>query len=111
MSQTYLVKKILIKDYYDAGVINIKFCLTDQMWAHVLTKLVKGQKFRDMRAFFQNCTQDYKNDTEVARPETPQDVASLWKCVGKNTKSPLKTQTESPTCASQITADGEATVS
>jgi hypothetical protein len=42
---------------------------------------------------------------------TPQDVASLWKCVGENTKSPLKTQTKSPTCASQITAGREAKVS
>jgi hypothetical protein len=64
-----------------------------------------------MRAFFQNCTPDYKDDTEVASPMTPQDVASLQKCVGENMKSPLKTQTESPTCTSQITAGGEAKVS
>ncbi len=61
-----------------------------------------------MQTFFQNCTQDYEDDTEVASPMTPQDVASWQKCVGENTKSPLKTQTESPTCALQITADGEA---
>ncbi len=104
-------KYFLINDYCDAGVINVKFCPTNQMWADVLTKPLQGQKFRDMLAFFQNCTQDYKDDTEVASPMTPQDVASLWKCVGENTKSPLKTQTESPTCASQITAGGEAKVS
>jgi hypothetical protein len=63
-----------------------------------------------MWAFFQNCIKDYKDDTEVASPMTPQDVASSRKCVGENTKSPLKTQTESPTCASQITADREAKV-
>jgi hypothetical protein len=104
-------KYFLIKDYCDAAVIDIKFCPTDQMWADVLTKPLQGQKFRDMQAFFQNCTQDYKDDTEVVSPMMPQDVASSRKCVGENTKSPLKTQTESPTCASQITAGGEAKVS
>jgi hypothetical protein len=48
-------KYILIKDYYDAGVINVKFCPTNQIWADVLTKPLQGQKFRDMRAFLQNC--------------------------------------------------------
>jgi hypothetical protein len=41
---------------------------------------------------------------------TPQDVASLQECVGENTESPLKTQTASPTCVSQIPAGGEAKV-
>jgi hypothetical protein len=55
-----------------------------------------------MQAFLQNCPQDYEDDTEVASPMPPQDVASLQECVGENTKSPLKTQTASPTCVSQI---------
>ncbi len=100
-----------MKDYYDAGVIDIKFCPTDQMWADVLTKPLQGQKFRDMQAFHQNCPQDYEDDTEVASSMTPQDVASSRECVGENTKSPLKTQTASPTCVSQIPAGGEAKVS
>jgi hypothetical protein len=104
-------KYFLIKDYCDAGVINVKLCPTNQMWADVLTKPLQGQKFRDMQVFFQKCTQDYEDDTEVTSPMMPQDVASLQKCVGENTKSPLKIQTESPTCASQITAGGEAKVS
>jgi hypothetical protein len=104
-------KYFFIKDYCYAGVIDVKFCPTNQIWADVLTKPLQGQKLRDMRAFFQNCTQDYKDDLEVASLMTPQDVASLRKCVGENTKSPLKTRTESPTCASQITAGGEAKVS
>ncbi len=70
-------KYFLVKDYYDAGVINVKFCPTDQMWADVLTKPLQGQKFRDMRTFLQNCPQDYEDDTEVPSPMTPQDVASL----------------------------------
>ncbi len=64
-----------------------------------------------MQAFLQNCPQDYEDDTEVASPMMPQDVASLWECVGENKKSPLKTQPASPTCASQIPAGGEAKVS
>jgi hypothetical protein len=32
------------------------------MWADVLTKPLQGQKFRDMRAFFQNCPMDYDNN-------------------------------------------------
>jgi hypothetical protein len=95
----------------EESVIDVKFCPTNQMCADVLTKPLQGQKLRDMQAFFQNCTQDYKDDTEVAGPMMPQDVASVRKCVGENTKSPLKTRTESPTCASQITAGGEAKVS
>jgi hypothetical protein len=101
----------LIKDYYDAGVIDIKFCPTNQMWADVLTKPLQGQKFRDMWAFLQYCPQDYEDDTEFVNPMTPQDVASSQECVGENTKSPLKTQTASPTCVSQITAGGGAKVS
>ncbi len=67
----------LFKDYYDAIVQDVKFCPTDQMWADVLTKPLEGQKFRDMWTFLQNCPQDYEDDTEVASPVTPQDVAPL----------------------------------
>jgi hypothetical protein len=49
-------KYFLIKDYNDAGEIDVKFCPTDEMWADVLTKPLQGQKFRDMRAFLQNKT-------------------------------------------------------
>jgi hypothetical protein len=104
-------KYFLIKDYYDAGLIDIKFYPTYQMWADVLTKPLQGRKFRDMRAFLQNCPQDYKDDTEVASLMKTQDVASLRECVGENMKSSLKTQTASPTCVSQIPAGGEAKVS
>jgi hypothetical protein len=34
----FKAKYFLIKDYYDAGKINVKFCPTDKMWAEVLTK-------------------------------------------------------------------------
>ncbi len=64
-------KYFLIKDYCDAGVINVKFCPTDQMWADILTKPLQGQKFRDMWVFLQNCPQNYEDDTEAASPMTP----------------------------------------
>jgi hypothetical protein len=99
-------KYFLIKDYYDAGVIDVKFCPTDQMWADVLTKPLQGQKFRDMQAFLQNCPQDYEDDTEVVSPMMPQDVASSRECVGENMKSPLKTRTASATCVSQTSWRG-----
>ena len=46
-------------------IFPVKFCPTNEMWADVLTKLSKGQKFRDMRAFLQNCPRDYNNDPEL----------------------------------------------
>jgi hypothetical protein len=35
-------KYFLIKAYYDAGEIDVKFCPTDDMWADVLTKPLQG---------------------------------------------------------------------
>jgi hypothetical protein len=32
------VKYFLIKDYYDSGEIDLRYCPTDVMWADVLTK-------------------------------------------------------------------------
>jgi hypothetical protein len=83
-------KYFLIKDYYDAGEIDVKFCPTDEMWADVLTKPLQGQKFRDMRAFLQNCPRDYDDDTEFKLSMKPQDVASSRECVDEHAK--LKTR-------------------
>jgi hypothetical protein len=55
----------LIKDYFDSGEIDLRYCPTDVMWAVVLTKPLQGQKFRDMRAFLQNCPRDYHDDVEL----------------------------------------------
>ena len=57
-------KYFLIKDYYDAGEIDVRFCPTEEMWADVLTKPLQGQKFKDMRAFLQNCPRDYDDNNE-----------------------------------------------
>ncbi len=82
-------KYFLIKDYYDAEEIDVKLCPTNEMWADVLTKPLQGQKFRDMRAFLQNCPKDYDNDVEFQLLTKPQDVASSRVCVDEHAK--LKT--------------------
>jgi hypothetical protein len=55
-------KFFLIKGYYKAGEIDVRYCPTDVMWADVLTKPLQRQKFRDMRAFLQNCSRSYDDD-------------------------------------------------
>ncbi len=51
-------KYFLVKDYYEYGEIDLRYCLTDIIWADVLTKPLQEQKFRDMRAFLQNFPRD-----------------------------------------------------
>jgi hypothetical protein len=94
-------KYFLIKDYYDAGKINIKFCPADKMWADVLTKLLQGQKFRDMQGFLQKCPQDYNDDNKIK--QSMKDVPSSRECVDEHTKSLMKSRPASPTCVSHIT--------
>jgi hypothetical protein len=83
-------KHFLIRDYYDAGKIDIRFCAPDKMGADVLTKPLQGQKFRDMQAFLQNCPQDYNGDNKLKKSMNLQDVASSLECVSEHTKSLLK---------------------
>ena len=106
-------KYFLIKDYYDAGEIDVKFCPTDEMWADILTKPLQGQKFRDMRAFLQNCPRDYDDDAELKISMKPQDVASSRECVDGHaklkpilkTKQSSQPRATSPTCVSRVTWD------
>ena len=42
-------KYFLIKDYYDAGEVDLRYCPTGRMWVDVLTKPLQGQMFRDMQ--------------------------------------------------------------
>jgi hypothetical protein len=58
-------KYFLIKDNYESGEIDLRYCPTYIMWADVLTKPLQGQKFRDMQAFSQNCPRDYDDDIEL----------------------------------------------
>ena len=112
-------KYFLIKDYYNAGEIDVKFCPTEEMWADVLTKPLQGQKFREMRAFLQNCATDYDDDAEAKGTMKPRDIASSRECVDGHPKSPRasppksaklglelarlkrKSRSSSPTCVSQ----------
>ena len=95
-------KYFLIKDYYNTGEIDVKFCPTEEMWADVLTKPLQGQKFREMRAFLQNCATNYDDDAEAKRTMKPRDVASLRECVDGHPKSPQASPPSpaSPTCVS-----------
>jgi hypothetical protein len=114
-------KYFLIKDYYESGEIDMRYCLTDVMWADVLTKPLQGQKFRDMRAFLQNCPRDYDDDVELQTDQLAQrsmnqqvkTVASSRECVGElensvNDTNALKRKSalnrrraHSPTCVSK----------
>ncbi len=95
--QTKHVKAMyfLIKDYYESGEIDLRYCPTDIMRADVLTKPLQGQKFRDMRGFLQNCPRDYEDDIELQNdPLAPQMMnhqvktnVSLWECVGEHSKA------------------------
>ncbi len=57
-------KYFLIKDYYNAGEIDLQYCPTGQMWEDVLTKSLQGQLFRYMWVFLQNYLRDYDDDLE-----------------------------------------------
>jgi hypothetical protein len=90
-------KYFLIKDYYDVGQVDLRYCSAVEMWADVLTKPLQGQKFRDMHAFLQNCSRDYDDDIEQdedergrARQSMNHQVktnASLWECVEEQQKT------------------------
>jgi hypothetical protein len=107
-------KYFLIKDYYESGEIDLRYCPTDVMWADVLTKPLQGQKFRDMRAFLQNCPRDYDDDVELqtdqlARRSMNQQVktvASSRECVGElanSVRERMRRKAHSPTCVSRVT--------
>ncbi len=73
----------------------MRYYPTDVMWADVLTKPLQGQKFRDMRAFLQNCSRSYDDNIELQTDKLAQKllkpqvktVASSRECVGERMKS------------------------
>jgi hypothetical protein len=77
-------KYFLIKDYYNFGEIDIRFCPTEKMWVDVLMKPLQGQKFRDMQAFLQNCAKDYDDNVEMKKLMKPRSITSLQECVGEH---------------------------
>ncbi len=88
----------------------MRYCTTDVMLVDVLTKPLQGQKFRDMRAFLQNCPRSYDDDIELQTDELVwkslkqqvKTVASLWECVGEGTKNMGEKgeRNKSPCCVS-----------
>ncbi len=105
-------KNFLIKDYYNSGEIDLHYCPTDMMWADILTKPLQGQKFRDMRAFLQNCSRDYDDNTELqtdklaprSMNQQVKTVASLRECIGELanlTREKMRKRRQSPTCVSR----------
>jgi hypothetical protein len=90
-------KYFLIKDYYDTGEVDLRYCPMGEMWADVLTKPLQGQLFRDMQAFLQNCSRDYDNNLERQEDERAQDmimqqitnVTSTRECVDEQSQRSL----------------------
>jgi len=90
-------KYFVIKDYYDAGEVDLRYCPTSEMWADVLTKPLQGQLFRDMQAFLQNCSRDYYDDLERQEDERAHHmikqqvttVTSSRECVDKQSQREL----------------------
>jgi hypothetical protein len=107
-------KYFLMKDYYDAGEVDLNYCSTDTMWADVLTKPLQGQKFRDTRNFLQNYSRDYDDDLKQEEDERGQagqsmlnhqvkTNASSWECVEEQQKTRHQPASRpracSPTCS------------
>jgi hypothetical protein len=104
-------KYFLVKDYYEAKEIDLKYCSTESMWADVLTKPLQGQKFRDMHAFLQNCPCDYddnaKRQSDLSMNHQAEADASLWECVSAQAKpcsnpTTKPSRSPSPKCVSCI---------
>ena len=57
-------KFFFIKDRVDKGEIEVMDCLTEEMWADMLTKPLQGMAFRTMRAELMNCPVNYKDPAE-----------------------------------------------
>ncbi len=55
-------KFFLIKDYYEAGEIDVQYCHTDVMWADVLKKPFQGQS-SDACVFFYKIVQGIMKTT------------------------------------------------
>jgi len=113
MKHSIKAKYFLIKDYYDSGEIDLRYCPTDEMWADVLTKPLQGQKFRDMQAFLQSCPHDYDDDIELQTNQLAQrsmiqqvkTVASSQECVGELAnlaREKVRRRRQSPTCISKV---------
>jgi hypothetical protein len=53
-----------IKDKVDDREMQVSDCLSENMWADVLTKPLQGMTFKRVRAELMNCSVDYEEDDE-----------------------------------------------
>ena len=60
-----MAKFFFIKDRVDNGEIRVKDCLTEEMWADIMTKSLQGTAFRVMRAELMNCPVNYEDPKEI----------------------------------------------
>ncbi len=107
-------KYFLIKDYYNSGEIDLRYCPTDVMWADVLTKPSQGKIFWDMCVFLQNWSRDYEDNVSMLRTDKlaqrlmnqqVKTVASPRECVwelANLTEEKMRKRRQSPTCVSRI---------
>ncbi len=82
-------KFFFIKDRVDKGEIKVMDCLTEEMWADVLTKPLQRMAFRTMRAELMNCPVNYENPAEDTEEQER-----------KATKHGLKGRSRSTSCKS-----------
>ncbi len=103
-------KFFLIKDRVDDGEIRVIDCLTEKMWADIMTKPLQGPAFRVMRAELMNCDvtcKDPPEDKIAQLIHSPRTVS--WKsvlampfktpqeCVGQNGNQPVFWMTDRQT--------------
>jgi hypothetical protein len=55
-------KYFFIQQYYQTGEIDFCYCPTDNMWADILTKPLRGFKFHHLQAILMSCPVDYSKD-------------------------------------------------
>ena len=82
-------KFFFIKDRVDDGEIRVVDCLTEEMWADIMTKPLQGTAFRVMRAELMNCDVNYEDPLEEEMEQRPRTVS--WKSVAA---TPFKTPQE-----------------
>jgi hypothetical protein len=55
-------KYFFIHHFHNSRELDLRYCLTELMWADILTKPLQGAKFCLLRALLMNCPVDYCGD-------------------------------------------------
>jgi hypothetical protein len=64
-------KYFFVRHYHNAGDLELRYCLTEEMWADVLTKPMQGHKFRLFRMLLMNCPVDYSKEPRFTPTSHP----------------------------------------